>query len=281
MKKGILLIFFAALSMVAFAGEPDKTDAESFASADWHWQPLAKGAEAGYAQLNLFGGSTQSISVIRYKARRFRTDIVDAPAEISDSTEALAKKHGALAAINGSYFNMKTLVPTTFVKDAGEQVGSTDESELYRVDGVMYLRGRKVKIARSESVDYPMVTSRHKEAMAAGPVLLLDGQEARDAWPKGKFYDRRHPRTLIGVTGDGWVYLIVIDGRFPGQGIGATIHETAMIAKMFGLKDALNLDGGGSSTLWTEPTGVLSHPYDNKRFDPYGQRVVPNIVIIK
>lgn len=281
MRRTILFFILAALPFAASAGVPDKTDAETFAAADWHWQPIAKGAEAGYAQLNLFDGSTQFISVIRYKAKRFRTDFVDAPAALSDSTEALAKKNGALAAINGSYFNMKTLVPTTFVKDAGRQVGSTDESELFRVDGVVYLRGRKVKIARSESVDYPMVTRRNKEALSAGPVLLLDGQEAREEWPSTGFYKKRHPRTLIGITGNGWVYLIVIDGRFPGQGIGATIHETAMIAQMFGLKDALNLDGGGSSTLWTEPTGVLSHPYDNKRFDPYGQRVVPNIVIIK
>ena len=54
-----------------------------------------------------------------------------------------------------------------------------------------------------------------------------------------------------------------------------------MVAKMFGLKDALNLDGGGSSTLWTKPAGVVSHPYDNRRFDHYGQRSVPNIVVVR
>ena len=281
MKRLFFLIFSVFCSTVLFAGVPDKADAEAFAAADWHWQAIARGAEAGYAQLNLFGGSTQFISVIRYKARRFRTDIVDAPAELSDSTEALAKKHGALAAINGSYFNVRKLVPTTYVKDNGKQVGSTEDSELYRVDGVVALRGRKVQIDRSENTDYPTVTRRHREAMAAGPVLLINGQEARDEWPSTKFYAKRHPRTLIGYTGDGWVYLIVIDGRFPGQGIGTTIHETAMIAQMFGLKDALNLDGGGSSTLWTKATGVLSHPYDNQRFDSYGQRIVPNIILIK
>lgn len=206
---------------------------------------------------------------------------MDAPAEFADSTEALALRHNAIGAINGSYFNMKTLYPTTLVQDNGVRRGETSGSEVFRVDGVMAVRCHKVKIIRCDTTQYAAITRRHKEAMAAGPVLLLDGREARDEWPGSGFYAKRHPRTLIGTTSDGWVYLIVIDGRFPGQGIGTTIHETAMIAKMFGLKDALNLDGGGSSTLWTKPAGVVSHPYDNRRFDHYGQRSVPNIVVVR
>ena len=73
----------------------------------------------------------------------------------------------------------------------------------------------------------------------------------------------------------------MIDGRFPRQGEGATLDETVAIAQQFGLKDAINFDGGGSSTLWVEGPGVLNHPYDNRRFDNYGQRVVPNILYIK
>jgi exopolysaccharide biosynthesis protein len=280
MKKTLFVAVAAFFGCLAFAGTPEKMDADAFAAADWHWQPLGRGAEAGYAQLTLFG-AVQHISVIKYKAKRFRTDIIDAPAAMSDSTEALARAHGAIAAINGSYFNMKTLVPTTYVKDAGRQCGWTTPRELYRVDGMMAVRHRKIEISLSDTTDYNSLARGRKEAMAAGPVLLIAGQEARSEWPLDKFYTKRHPRTLIGTTDDGWVYLIVIDGRFKGQGTGATIHETAMIAQLFGLKDVLNLDGGGSSTLWTKATGVLSHPYDNRRFDHYGQRAVPNIILIK
>ena len=85
----------------------------------------------------------------------------------------------------------------------------------------------------------------------------------------------------MGTTNDGWVYLVVIDGRTPGKADGATIHETARIARLLGLDNAINLDGGGSSTLWTRAGGVISKPCDNKRFDSAGQRRVPNIVIIK
>lgn len=74
--------------------------------------------------------------------------------------------------------------------------------------------------------------------------------------------------------------LLVIDGRFPGRAAGATIAETAYIARQLGLTEALNLDGGGSSSLWTRRLGVLNHPTDNKRFDHEGERAVPNGIVV-
>ena len=61
--------------------------------------------------------------------------------------------------------------------------------------------------------------------------------------------------------------MIVVDGRFPGQAAGMTIGELIYLVRQLGLYSALNLDGGGSSTLWTAQEGVLNHPYDNRRFD--------------
>lgn len=279
MKKLILLLLaLVPLGLRAQQAEDEKI----FAEADWNWRDLGKGAQAGYAQLPLFG-SMQSISVIRYPMARVRTFIANDSAAASDSTEALALRYGALAAINASYFNMKTLYPTTYVKDDGKQEGWTTPPELFRVDGLMTIKGkRQLRMFPCDTLSYAAAAKGCREAIAAGPVLLQEGREAREAWPvKDKFYDKRHPRTLVGTTADGWAYLIVIDGRFKGQGIGTTIHETAEIARMFGLKEALNLDGGGSSVLWTRKYGVISRPYDNRRFDPYGQRVVPNIIYIR
>ena len=255
-------------------------DAKTFASADWNWQPLKNGAEVGYAQIPLFD-SMQSISVIRYPLRRVRTFIANDSADASDSTSALALRHGGFAAINASYFNVNTLYPTTYTKDDGVQEGWTEARELYRVDGAVAIkRTHGLKIFNSDTLSYARESRWCREALGAGPILLKDGKVARPEWPYGKFYFGRHPRTVIGTTADGWGYLIVIDGRFP-EGIGTTIPETAQICKWFGLKDALNLDGGGSSVLWTQDYGVISHPYDNKRFDHAGQRVVPNIIYLK
>ena len=257
-------------------------DWRTFALADWNWREIGDGAEVGYARLPIFD-SVQSISVLRYPMSKFRTEIANDSGAAADSTSALALRYGGIAAINASYFNMRTLVPVTYVKDDGKQEGWTTPAEVRsRVDGIVAVRkGREVAIFPSDTLSYNDISKGYREAIASGPVLLRDGAEARSAWPHTGFYYNRHPRTAVGTTADGWVYLIVIDGRFPGDGIGTTIHETAEICRMFGLKEALNLDGGGSSVLWTEKYGTISYPYDNHRFDHFGQRVVPNIIYIR
>lgn len=59
------------------------------------------------------------------------------------------------------------------------------------------------------------------------------------------------------------------------------MKELTSLAGIIGLTDALNLDGGGSSTLWVQSAGVLNHPSDNKTFDHFGQRIVPNVIAIR
>ena len=247
--------------------------------ATLEWQDGGNGLEYAVVQEPVFG-AMQSISVLRFKASEHTLDVIDAPAELSDSTSALAQKAGALAAINGSYFNVKALTPTTYVKDAGVQKGVTEDSELFRVDGMFVTNGNGLRIRRCGQEAYSQYAEGYAEALGAGPILLSDSREIIAAWPRTGFYADRHPRTVIGSDDKGYVYLMVIDGRFK-EGIGTTISETAQIARMVGMTEALNLDGGGSSTLWLEGKGVLSHPYDNKKYDGYGQRIVPNIVVVR
>ena len=249
---------------------------------EWNWQKLGKGVQYSAVQTELFG-RTEYITAVRYKMYRHKTRICHSPGkQWADSTSALGELCHALAALNGSYFNMKTLEPTTYLQIRFRPEASTTPKELFRVDGVLAVNSRgRVAIFPCDTLQYRYYCADFRDAIAAGPVLLQDGKPAREEWPKGGFFTKHHPRTLMGIDGKNRVYMIVIDGRFPGQGDGASIDETVQIAQMFGLKDAINLDGGGSCALWTPKTGVLSHPYDNKRFDPYGQRVVPNIVIIK
>lgn len=248
----------------------------------WHWEKAGKGVQYCAQQVELFG-RTEFISAVRFKMYRHRTRILHAPGDQADSTSALAQKAGAIAAVNGSYFNMKTLVPTTYLKKRyiGETI-PTLPSETYRTDGVLALKGTGfAHIIPCDTTQYAWLDPLFIEAIASGPVLLQDGKPVRSEWPKSGFFTKHHPRTLVGKDKRNRFYFIVIDGRFPGQGDGASIDETVQIAQMFGLQEALNLDGGGSCALWTRKTGVLSHPYDNHRFDHYGQRVVPNILYIR
>lgn len=63
------------------------------------------------------------------------------------------------------------------------------------------------------------------------------------------FADTRHPRTAAGVTADGTLVLLVVDGRQPAISNGASLCDLAYIFARFGCIDAVNLDGGGSTTL--------------------------------
>lgn len=226
-------------------------------------------------------GGGQSVSIVRYNPRRMQTDIVSVPGEAADSVGALCSRYGAVAGINGSYFNVRALTPMTFVKDEGVVVGETSPSEQYRTNGIVALSGKKIAVAR---IDSTAVFDAWPEAMASGPILIDEGEPfnySGDIPQPDTFFERRHPRSVVGQDGRGNVWLIVVDGRVPGDAEGMTVSELTSLCIRLGLTDALNLDGGGSSTLWTRGAGVINHPCDNHRFDHEGQRKVPNALIVR
>ena len=92
-------------------------------------------------------------------------------------------------------------------------------------------------------------------AIGGGERLLANGEIATD----GKSRDR-HPRSIIGWNSE-FLYLVVVDGRAPKVAIGMTYIELANLGKDLGCTEALNLDGGGSSTLWADGR-VLNTPSD-------------------
>lgn len=65
---------------------------------------------------------------------------------------------------------------------------------------------------------------------------------------RDKYLFRRHPRTIVGSTWDGKIMMVTIDGR-ERTSVGATLRESAEIVQGLGMRDAVNLDGGGSATL--------------------------------
>lgn len=85
-----------------------------------------------------------------------------------------------------------------------------------------------------DTSEYRQAARRYRSVLAAGPVLI-DGGRIVEYDSDKTFYTGRHPRTLIGKRADGEVVMAVIDGRFRGEGEGATIAETAYIARLLGL----------------------------------------------
>jgi hypothetical protein len=82
------------------------------------------------------------------------------------------------------------------------------------------------------------VNGRHR-LTADGETVVPDGS--------GSFF-ARNPRTIAGTTRDGIIMLVAIDGR-QTTSVGTTLDETAAVADALHIDDAVNLDGGGSTTI--------------------------------
>lgn len=90
-----------------------------------------------------------------------------------------------------------------------------------------------------------------REALGAGPMLLRDGHLRVTADAEvffGTSIPATHPRTAAGRTAEGDLILMVVDGRQPASR-GVDLEELAYLMAQVGAVDAMNLDGGGSSTL--------------------------------
>ena len=138
--------------------------------------------------------------------------------------------------------------------------------------------GDTVTIARS------MDPANVEHTVGGFPVLLRDStitdgvDTANDAGFRGV-----NPRTAVGIGANGRRVLIaVIDGRQAGYSAGMSLRETATLLRNLGAREAINLDGGGSSAmvLWDERAERQQLRVVNKPSDAVGERPVANALAI-
>ena len=111
-----------------------------------------------------------------------------------------------------------------------------------------------------------------EQVVSGHPTLLDDGVVVGN--PDDPLCTNGNPRTAIGITADHRTLLIVVgDGRRPGV-VGMTCDLTARLLRDHGAWDAVNLDGGGSATLYHGFLGVVNQPSDGR------ERVVANHLAI-
>jgi hypothetical protein len=117
-----------------------------------------------------------------------------------------------------------------------------------------------------------------KTAVGGGPVLIQNGEvkitNEEELKFSGKAINDKHPRTCMGYTNDGYLIIMVIQGRFPGIAEGATLEQQARLLIDVGCVEALNLDGGGSSCMLVNGKETI------KPSDKGGERPVPAVFII-
>ena len=118
-----------------------------------------------------------------------------------------------------------------------------------------------------------------REAVGGRGVLLIDSVVGVDVDREGNAgFQGLNPRTAAGIARVGKtqrLLLAVIDGRQPGYSVGMTLRQTAELLQSLGAQRAINLDGGGSSTMvvrdqLTGAVRVRNTPSDSTRERPVG-----------
>lgn len=282
MKKTFLSLVVAlvatlsSLNLAAQIYTPTEADSVAFANAEWKVLYDKGGLTAKWAQIKMFD-STQSISVVEYHQSDYETVIAQVEEGERICTSDLAERFEATAAINAGYFIVKTVRPATYLRLYGEEIALGVREEDYRVNGVVAME--PMDIFSREHSTCPDIDPKYENLLATGPVLMEEGKMIDHGNAQGYGMQQRHPRSFIGYKENGNVVMVTVDGRFPGQGEGANLTEMSFISKMLGMEESINLDGGGSATLWVEEYGVCNHPYDNKKFDHGGERIVTNAIV--
>lgn len=130
-----------------------------------------------------------------------------------------------------------------------------------RTAGIVAGTPIRVRTALQPQRDPAAAWSDLEAAVAAGPLIVRDFERTdpsgweNEGFAPASHSNVRHPRTAMGLTGDGRVLLVTVDGRQPGWSAGMSMHELSHFLRVLGVRDGLSLDGGGSSQMVID--GVL------------------------
>ena len=308
----LLLLFLLLLSGSINAQQTNVAFAADSSATSWKKTSLKKWLT--HYQLDGFYQPTNSGQVVNV----LDVDLNDPESQLTfvdtrpaDSLSSLVQNiPNAVAAINGTYYeiltnknNPKEAVSSSFFKSAnkvnvqvtvpeGHQLFWKHEGAFYydpatQNSGIIYGNNRVYNALPFANVisGSPMLIYNYQpvgENFAKTSTKPLDSLNYEDP---DRHQGVRHPRTAVARTANNHILLITVDGRTEKSAGMSAKELTQFIYTWFNPKDALNLDGGGSTTMWLKDsavstTGVINYPTDNKKLDHYGQRKIRNSLIV-
>ena len=283
MKRNIFtLLLFTIISLTACSQQVDySNDSLRVVRAEWRVDTLdgftLKQYHFGEGELFCSAQHLFVIEIPKSSPRRL-SFVYDT---VLTGVSALAERHQALAAVNGSYFDMAL----GNLRIDGQQVGentpqkSDSVNRKYYQYATLVLHSGKPSLVVPDSNRLSEEKMSEKNIMTAGPMLLREGEMVPQRDDR-TFVTRRHNRTALGIRKDGTTVLLVADGRFKDTAEGFTLYELERVMKWLGCTEAINLDGGGSSTMYVKDSGVVNYPSDNGEHDHEGERPVSNAILI-
>jgi hypothetical protein len=190
--------------------------------------------------------------------------------------EVIVDRHGVVTAI-------RTATRGGAIPEGGRTVQATGNQVAPLLAAAKLGNRLQIRASLTDERGHDVGLSPRTTIVNGGPELVHDG--LLHATPKAdgmapadnpSFYygwvHKRNPRTIAGVDAQGRTVLITADGRNVNS-LGLGIGEAAAVAKSFGLRNAINLDGGGSTTMVANGK-VLNTPSDATGERPVGDALV-------
>lgn len=224
--------------------------------------------------------SNQIISLVILNNSSFNNYAIDIGYEDYDliKTSEIAKKNNAIAAVNGGFFDMTKGGSVSYLEVDGTVINKTHDTENKwakpdkLINGVIIKTKNDKILIQSVEPEINYENSMDESfVLVTGPLLIKNSKSLK--LPDMKFTHNRHPRTCMCTTKES-VVLMTVDGR-QEKAQGMNLMELQNYLHSIGCIDAINLDGGGSTTMWVKDKGIVNYPSDKK-----GERPVANAILI-
>lgn len=283
MIKYIVALSFGLLSLKAHAQNPDSV---AVATSKWQVKKFAKKTKLFTHQFldsSLFNANQYLAYIQIKKSRRAPLFSFGYNNRQLIKTSLFGKTYKAIAAINGTFFDIKKGGSVDFlkVKDSVINQNRIEKTRAVHQKAAIVINNGQVSIKKWDQTPNWENNLTDQNIMVSGPLLRINNQaEMLDSVAFNKL---RHPRTALGIKKDGSTIMLIVDGRNQNSS-GMSLFELEKVMRWLGCVSAINLDGGGSTTLWIEnysQNGVVNHPSDNKKWDNEGERNVANVIFIK
>jgi exopolysaccharide biosynthesis protein len=280
MKK-VLSLFL--LMLVAVSHSLAQSDSITFVGARWNTVKIARGVKwKHYSFKNLFGAS-QYINILEVKNGGKEFDL-GYEKQVLKLTSDFGKEAHAIAALNGTFFDVKNGGSVDFIRSNGDLISENrldqNNSRARHQKAAIVIKKGKLDISKWDQTEDWEKKIEGEDVMVSGPLLIFN--KTTEQLDSNAFVKLRHPRAAVAVVKNK-VLLIAVDGRDENSA-GMNLYELAKIMKWLGADDGINLDGGGSTTLWihNQPeNGVVNFPSDDKKWGHAGERKVANVLLLK
>ena len=197
------------------------------------------------------------------------------------TTSQFVEEFNLQLAINGDFFKpWKDYGVFNYYPHVGEGVIvrglSASQGDVTTVGFVPPQHYATLYLSRDNRASFSAPQGEIYNAISGNMSILHDGQMI--PFEERPYLQNRHPRTAVGLSQDeNTLIFIIVDGRQPNYSEGATLPELAQMMIDAGAYHAINLDGGGSSTLVIDDNGKitqLSSPIQNRV--PHRERPIAN-----